>query len=119
MKQIRLRDLADVTEGHILQEVLPGEYISTGGLAFCKPGSRSHTNNGPDGRDCHVHTDGEAFMILQGHGEMEVDGVKHPVRTGDVILIEPGEDHHLISSSDEPIVTVWCHARSVRNPNQE
>jgi mannose-6-phosphate isomerase-like protein (cupin superfamily) len=118
MKRIRLQELHDVTEGHILQDVLPGKFISSGGLSFSKPGGRSHTNDGPDGRDYHIHSDCEAFVILQGKGSIEINGQCHPIATGDVIIVEPEEDHHLISSIEDPIVTLWCHASSTRNKNQ-
>lgn len=119
MKILRLHELGDITDGHILKDVLPGAYLSSGGLSFSGPGVRSHTNDGPDGKDYHVHGDCEAFIILQGQGQMELNSVPHPVMTGDIIIVEPGEDHHLISSVGDPIVTIWCHAASHRHKNQQ
>ncbi|WP_028549757.1 cupin domain-containing protein [Paenibacillus sp. UNC451MF] len=118
MKKYRLSDLQDTKEGHFLQGILPGEYLSSGGLAFEKPGYRTHSNDGPEGRDYHVHKDCEVFIIAQGKGEMEVDKTFHPVVTGDIFVIEPGEDHHLISSKEDPIVTLWVHAGPARHKNQ-
>jgi mannose-6-phosphate isomerase-like protein (cupin superfamily) len=118
MRTFRLKDLQDVKEGHMLDAILPGKYISAGGLAFTKPEERSHTHDGPGGKDYHVHSDCEAFIIIQGTGSMEVDHMLYPVTTGDVIIIEPGEDHHLISSRDNPIVALWCHAGPARHKNQ-
>ncbi|PUA39570.1 cupin domain-containing protein [Paenibacillus elgii] len=119
MKRYCLSELQDAREGHILNQVLSGDYVSSGGLAFSKPGERSHTNDGPGGRDYHVHTDSEAFLIVQGHGTMEIDKTFHPVTVGDIIVVEPGEDHHLHSSIEDPIVTLWCHAGPVRHKNQQ
>ncbi len=51
MKKYRVSDLGDIQEGHILKNILPGEYINKGGLSFEEPGSRTHTNDGPDGKD--------------------------------------------------------------------
>ncbi|RKN79188.1 cupin domain-containing protein [Paenibacillus ginsengarvi] len=119
MIKLRISDLADRENGHFLGDLLPGAYLSSGGLAFAKPGDRSHTNDGPDGRDYHVHKDREAFVILQGRGTMEVNGAFHPVSVGDVYIIEPGEDHHLISSEDDPVVTLWCHAGKQRHKDQQ
>lgn len=118
MIRLSLNDLQTKREGHFLSDWLEGSYLSSGGLAFAAPGERSHTNDGPEGSDYHVHSDKEAFVILQGYGVMEVDGEKHQVRTGDIIIIEPGEDHHLYSSESEPIVVLWCHAGSERHPDQ-
>ncbi|TVY10537.1 cupin domain-containing protein [Paenibacillus cremeus] len=120
MRKYRLQDLQlqPSAEGHMFQSVLPGAYLYSGGLAFCKPGERSHTNDGPEGRDYHVHTDCEAFFILQGHGFMELNGEMHPVQAGDVVVVEPGEDHHLHSSQEDPVVTLWCHAGPQRHKQQ-
>ncbi|MBA2940310.1 cupin domain-containing protein [Paenibacillus sp. CGMCC 1.16610] len=119
MIKLRLSELRDTKSGHILHDVLPGDYLSSGGLSFAKRGERSHTNDGPDGRDYHIHKDCEAFIILQGNGTMEINGEHTPVTTGDIVIVEPGEDHHLNSSEDDPIVTVWCHAGLNRHKNQQ
>lgn len=113
MKRLRLSELPDVNEGQILKSVLPGEYLYRGGLSFMEPGQRSHSNDGPDGRDYHVHDDYEAFVIMEGKGLVEVDQISHPIGVGDIVIIEPGEDHHLISGSETPLVTLWCHAGPV------
>ncbi|MBW7456329.1 cupin domain-containing protein, partial [Paenibacillus sepulcri] len=94
-------------KGHVFGELLPGAYLSSGGLAFAGRSERSHTNDGPDGRDFHVHDDREAFLILQGIGTMEINGEHHPVRAGDIVIVEPGENHHLCSDAENPIVTLW------------
>ena len=38
----------------------------------------------------------EMYYILEGAGEMELDGELHPVRAGDAILIKPGCRHRAI-----------------------
>ena len=38
----------------------------------------------------------EIYYILEGEGEMELDGQRHPVRPGDSILIKPGCRHRAI-----------------------
>lgn len=38
----------------------------------------------------------EIYYILDGDGEMELDGKRHPVRPGDAILIKPGCRHRAI-----------------------
>jgi hypothetical protein len=38
----------------------------------------------------------EIYYILEGSGEIELDGVRHPVRPGDAILIKPGCRHRAI-----------------------
>ncbi|MBB6729448.1 cupin domain-containing protein [Cohnella zeiphila] len=119
MRKCRLSDLSDNPDGkHLFRNLMPGSYLSAGGLAFERPGSRSHTNDGPDGTDRHVHSDCEAFLILQGRGTLELDEAFIPIVAGDVIVVEPGEDHHLIASEDDPPVVLWCHAGPQRHPRQ-
>jgi mannose-6-phosphate isomerase-like protein (cupin superfamily) len=38
----------------------------------------------------------EIYYILEGNGEMELDGERHAVRPGDAILIKPGCRHRAI-----------------------
>lgn len=38
----------------------------------------------------------EIYYILDGQGEMELDGERYPVRAGDAILIKPGCRHRAI-----------------------
>lgn len=56
-----------------------------------------------------VETDGQArlhyhkqtteiYYILQGEGQIELDGQSHPVRPGSAILIKPGCRHRLIGN---------------------
>lgn len=119
MKRSRINQLADITEGHILNGLLPGPYIGNGGLVFEAPGARAHTNDGPGGIDYHVHDGYEAFIILQGKGAIEVDKIFHPLSAGDVIVIEPGEDHHVNSSQEDPIVIIWLQPGTERNAAQQ
>lgn len=120
MKRYRLKDLGDVSEGHFLGSALPGRFLCMGGMGFKRPGERTHTNDGPGGADRHVHdNDCEAFVILQGKAFMEIDGVRHELVTGDICVVEPGEDHHLIADEADPCVNLWLHAGNERHPNQQ
>ncbi|MHB9031864.1 MAG: cupin domain-containing protein [Anaerolineae bacterium] len=118
MRKLRLNQLGDVSEGHFLADYLPGNYLSAGALSFKPPRMRTHTAEGPGGDDRHIHTDSEAFIILQGKAVMEVDGREVPLVTGDVLIIEPGEDHHLTSDAEDPCINLWLHAGPERNPAQ-
>jgi mannose-6-phosphate isomerase-like protein (cupin superfamily) len=117
MKRYRLQNLADVREGHFLQGIVEGEFLRDGGLSFKRPGFRTHDHDGAGGSDTHVHTDCEVFVILQGKAVMEIEGVRHPLITGDVMVVEPGEDHHLLADPDDPCVNLWFHAGPGRHPD--
>lgn len=123
MRKMRLGDLDGKDRLHFLEGVIPGRYLAQGGLSFKKPGFRTHPAGCAcqhcDGQGRHVHADYEVFIILQGKARMEVDGIAHPLATGDVIICEPGEDHHLISDENEPCVNLWLHAGDKRHPDQD
>ena len=119
MKRYRLTQLADVRDGHFLKGILPGRFIREGAMGYKAPGFRTHTNDAPDGKDRHVHDDTEVFVILQGKASMEVDGATHALVTGDVVVIEPGEDHHLVADRDDPCVNLWLHGGAARHPDQQ
>ena len=119
MKRYRLNQLANIRDGHFLKGIIPGEFLCKGGLSYKKPKERTHSNDGPENIDYHVHEDDyEVFIILQGKAEMEVDGKLFPMVTGDIFVIEPGEDHHLISDEIDPCINIWLHAGQKRHTNQ-
>jgi mannose-6-phosphate isomerase-like protein (cupin superfamily) len=49
----------------------------------------------------------EVFIFIQGTGVIPIDGVDYPVKTGDVVIVEAGEDHHTRSSTEDPLVAAW------------
>jgi mannose-6-phosphate isomerase-like protein (cupin superfamily) len=84
-------------------------------MGFKVPGERSHdvgcTCAACDGKGRHVHADDcEVFVILQGRGVVQIDGEAHALRAGDVVVCEPGEDHHLVADEDDPMVNIYLHA---------
>ncbi|HEY64447.1 MAG TPA: cupin domain-containing protein [Caldilineae bacterium] len=113
MRRFRFSDLGKQPGRHVLAGLLEGEWLNHGGLSFHPAGFRTHGEEA-----VHTHETQEAFCILQGRGILELDGEKIPVQAGDVIIIEPGENHHLISSEDEPIINLWLHAGEEPHPNQ-
>jgi mannose-6-phosphate isomerase-like protein (cupin superfamily) len=115
MKTFRLADLDPQETEHILTGIIPGNYLSHGGIGFKAPGHRSHdvdcTCNSCDGNGRHVHVnDCEVFIILQGRAQMQLDGETHDLRAGDVVVCEPGEDHHLVADTNAPCVNIYLHA---------
>jgi mannose-6-phosphate isomerase-like protein (cupin superfamily) len=103
MKKLSLHDLTSRADGPIMAGTAPGFVIERGGVSRYPAGQRTH----PEGH--HVHTVPEMFLILQGSGVMEIDGVPTPYEAGDVFLVEPGEDHHLLSQGELPLVSMWLH----------
>jgi mannose-6-phosphate isomerase-like protein (cupin superfamily) len=118
MIKLRLSQLPDSTDGHILSAYLPGAYLCAGALSFKPPRLRTHSAEGPACDDRHVHEDREAFIILQGKAVMEINGVPYRLESGDVLIVEPGEDHHLVSDALDPCINLWLHAGPERHPAQ-
>ena len=58
-------------------------------------------------RHCHRLTE-EFYFILEGAGEMEIDGATHPVGPGDAILIPAGAWHTI--SARETLRFLCCCA---------
>jgi len=121
MKRLRLNELEPFGQ-HLLEGVIPGEYICGGGISFKGPCQRSH-DTGCDCPHCngtgkHVHDDHEVFILLQGKARMEIDGTVHDMAAGDIIVCEPGEDHHLVSDENDPCVNLWLHAGPSRHQEQ-
>jgi mannose-6-phosphate isomerase-like protein (cupin superfamily) len=115
MKKYRLNELPPNREGHFLKGLIPGEFINKGGVSFPAPGFRVHTNEGPGGSDEHIHTDHcEVFVMLGGKARMEMDEGMIPLCVGDVLIIEPGENHHMISDEEDPSVHIWLQAGDER-----
>lgn len=100
---MRTLKLADLDDG--LQ--LAGHRVESGGVATVAPGTRSHD----EGR--HVHSDPEVFLILTGRGQIHIDDRPTPFTAGDVLIVEPGEDHHLEAAGPEPVVVTWLHLEAV------
>jgi mannose-6-phosphate isomerase-like protein (cupin superfamily) len=114
MKRYTFSDLGAQGVEHVASSLVPGEYIARGGLSFHAVGWRTH-----DGEEAHVHEDAEIFCIMQGRGEIEIDGTREPVHAGEVLVIEPGEDHHLIGDPQHPIINLWFHCGDEPHPNQQ
>ena len=103
MKRFKISDLGSKGPEHVVSRWFPGTYIVQGGLSFHAVGWRTH----PEGE--HIHSDHEVFVIMQGRGEIEIDGRREPLHAGEVLLIEPGEEHHIVGDPEYPIVNCWFH----------
>lgn len=100
MKKLTITELG-FSDSRLLPDLLGGAVIARGGVYIFKPGEIAH----PEPR--HVHDTAEVFILVQGSGVLPIDGVEYPVRTGDVFIVEAGEDHHLRSSIEDPLVSAW------------
>lgn len=100
MRQLTISDLKP-GRARLLPEVLGDAKVTGGGVYVFKPGETAH----PEPR--HVHDVDEVFIFVQGTGVIPIDGVDYPVKAGDVVIVQAGEDHHTRSSVDDPLVAAW------------
>ena len=89
------------SDTRLFPQILGDKKIKSGGLYVFKPGETAH----PEPR--HVHDVDEVFIFVQGRGVLPIDGVEYPVKTGDVVIVKAGEDHHTRSSVEDPLVAAW------------
>lgn len=99
MKRYRLNTLP-LSSTRLLPDLIGERTITHGGVYVFKPGEMAHP-------EPHVHEVDELFIFVQGSGVLPIDGVDHLIETGDVVLVEAGEDHHTTSSVENPLVAVW------------
>jgi mannose-6-phosphate isomerase-like protein (cupin superfamily) len=60
-------------------------------------------------RHYHARTE-EIYFLLEGAGEMEVDGDMRTVGPGDAVLIPPGARHRITATDDGPLRFLCCCA---------
>jgi mannose-6-phosphate isomerase-like protein (cupin superfamily) len=100
MQKLRISDIT-CTDSRILPGIIGEGRVTHGGVHVFKPGETAHPE------PVHVHETTEIFFFIQGKGVLPIDGVEHPVETGDVYIVEAGEDHHTRSSVEDPLVAAW------------
>ncbi|NLC56721.1 MAG: cupin domain-containing protein [Armatimonadetes bacterium] len=47
--------------------------------------------------------DEEIYFVLEGHGQMIVDGERYPIGPGDVCITRSGHSHGILNSPDGPM----------------
>ncbi len=73
--------------------------------ALRQPGALLQVVEVPPGAHIPPHshrTSVEVYVVRRGVCELEVNGERHEMRAGDIILMEPGDIHALSNHSDEP-----------------
>ena len=54
----------------------------------------------------HVHAEEEIFVILQGKARVRLDDRVEHLTAGDLVVIEPGENHHLEADEQDPCINL-------------
>ena len=105
--QVRSRDDAEAfttKDGSTIRELLGTQHGTANqslAEAALEPGQATE-------RHYHARSE-ELYVLLEGEGEMEVDGATGHVGPGDAILIPPGARHQ-ITAGDVPLRFLCCCA---------
>lgn len=69
----------------------------------------------PSTEQLHHHLYHEYYVILEGSGELEVEGTVHPLTAGTTVMVEPEERHQVVSVGEQGIRWVIIKQRSEPN----
>ncbi len=93
-------DQLKYSDNRILAQYYGSKKLTSGGMYLFEPGEKAHD-------EAHTHDVKEVLIFLQGKGTVPINGVEYPLQTGDVVVVEPGEDHRTQSSIEDPLVVAW------------
>lgn len=113
MRRYRFDQLPKPTGNHFASGIVPGKRIAGGGLNFHAKGQRTHA-----AEERHVHEHEEVFFFVQGKAVLELDAQRVPVQAGDVIVIEPWENHHIVADAENPTINFHFICDDAGNPKQ-
>ena len=51
----------------------------------------------------HRHAPAEIYHVLEGHGQVEIEGARHPLRPGGAVFIPPDAWHETLADSGAPL----------------
>jgi len=61
------------------------------------------------GAPLHIHNCDEQVTLLEGHGEVEIDGVATPLVPYDSTYIPAGQQHLFRNTGDTPMRILWIY----------
>jgi mannose-6-phosphate isomerase-like protein (cupin superfamily) len=57
------------------------------------------------------HEDDELYVVLEGSGVLEVEGVETPVREGSAVFVEAGADHRFTGYEGLSVLVIFTKPR--------
>lgn len=61
----------------------------------------------------HVHETVESYTILEGEGEMTVDGEVAALKRGDCVFVERNQNHGLVNTGDRDMHMMFVYAPKI------
>lgn len=113
---MEVRSLADVesfvtADGSTIRELFG---LSTGGVEHQSLAEATLAPGQATQRHYHRVSE-EIYFVLDGEGELELDGERQRVDAGDAIAIPPGAWHELRAEGDRPLRILCCCAPPYRH----
>jgi mannose-6-phosphate isomerase-like protein (cupin superfamily) len=60
------------------------------------------------------HADDEIYVVLEGAGILQVDGVDVPVKEGDAVFVEAGADHRFSAYEQLAVLVIFERGSGTR-----
>ncbi len=106
MKFVSLSQIAETGVSHN-PEIRKKVILKKGDVPHVTNFSRSELTPGQRASS-HAHDDMfEVFMVHSGVGMIKIEGASREFREGDCAVIEPGEEHEILNSSELPLVLIY------------
>ena len=71
----------------------------------------------PHGEVSHHHPYHEYYILLEGAAMLEVEGQTFEIKAGQVVMVEPGEKHRVVSISEQGVR--WLIVKERSEPNSK
>ena len=108
MNKIRIMDVegTEFPSGRITR-VLLGENGAINGDHFCQ----GYVIVYPNGTvPVHSHQMVESYTVLKGKGEVTVNGECQPIQAGELVYMEPGNEHGIRNTGSEDMHLMFVYA---------
>lgn len=103
MRRYHVHDLGATGTEHIASSLVRGRRVSLGGVAIHSPGQRNHAPGE------HRHEDEEILCFVAGRGVVHTADGPIAVTAGDVLAVDPWEEHDIEASTEAPTISCWFH----------
>ncbi len=67
----------------------------------------------PQTETLHYHDYHEYYVVLEGDGQLEVEGALTPLQAGSTVMVQPGEKHRVVEVGPNGIRWVIIKERSI------
>jgi mannose-6-phosphate isomerase-like protein (cupin superfamily) len=108
MQHARIADIAGtVFPAGRHTRVLVGDKAPLAAKGFCM----GQVTIFPGGQvPAHDHVQEEVYYVLQGEGEIEIEGAAEPIRAGDAVYVPSGKTHNLRNPGKRDMTFIFVYS---------